>query len=204
MARNAREFFASRHDTIRAAGRMSDKKYKKYMKIKKFAEDGKISKKEAKKMKKKGYDQRDLDRYGQRMEASARSYDRSRSLGRDRGYSNAETYVRPLRISRGAGRTLDRAMVERYAGPRDEPKQRRRRRSEDSTPNGMSERAAAVPYDGIPGYDDYFDRFNPVQPTNMSVNQAPVTLRPPQQQLNGGLGQFNTSGLTVRSKLLNV
>ena len=60
------------------------------------------------------------------------------------------------------------------------------------------------PYGELPDPNAALAQFDPVTPTSYSVVQDPLTIgNPLKKKKQGGLNQFS-SGLTIKSKLLNI
>ena len=98
-------------DKLRLKG-MSKKKRKREKFFADITKDGKIKKKEAQELLKRGYSERDLQRYDAKAFERAQDAARNRQ-SRDRGYSSFNPTYSPLRISRGAGNVFGTGLNKR-------------------------------------------------------------------------------------------
>ena len=100
------------------------KKYKRRDRIRRYSEDGKISKKESKKLQKRGISQQEVQRtYDKDFKASRESFDRSGRPGEYKNLARRPQYD-PLIYSRGASSQFARG-IERDV----EPSRKKRRRA---------------------------------------------------------------------------
>lgn len=105
------KFMSIMRDKDRMKG-MSKKKRKREKFFADITKDGKIKKKEAKELLKRGYSERDLQRYDTKAFERAQDVAKNRQ-SRDRGYSSYDPSYSPLRISRGAGNVFDAGLNQR-------------------------------------------------------------------------------------------
>ena len=112
MSRFSQNKFMSIMSDKRRMKGMSKKKRKREKFFSKITRDGKVDKKEAKKLLKKGYSERDLQRYDTKAFGRAKDEARNRQ-SRDKGYSSYSPTYSPLLISRGAGNVFGAALNQR-------------------------------------------------------------------------------------------
>ena len=112
MSRFSQNKFMSIMSDKRRMKGMSKKKRKREKFFADITKDGKIKKKEAKELLKRGYSERDLQRYDTKAFERAKDAAKIRQ-SRDRGYSSYDPSYSPLRISRGAGNVFDAGLNQR-------------------------------------------------------------------------------------------
>jgi len=124
-------FMLSMREQQRLRG-MSKKDRKKEKLLRKITKDGKVSKREARKLQKKGLTERDLQRYDAKsFRRAQRDFDERGNRDRQRRPTAQGPSYSPLVISRGAGR--------RFGDPRPQQSSRPQQQTEaDPTPTGFT------------------------------------------------------------------
>jgi hypothetical protein len=112
MSRFSQNKFMSIMSDKRRMKGMSKKKRKREKFFADITKDGKIKKKEAQELLKRGYSERDLQRYDTKAFGRAQDAAKNRQ-SRDRGYSSYNPTYSPLLISRGAGNVFGAGMNQR-------------------------------------------------------------------------------------------
>ena len=125
--------------------RKNPKKYKRKQRIRRYTEDGKITKKEAKKLQKRGISEREVQRvYNQDFKTAQFSFNKRPAIVKQRSPGKKGPSYTPLTISRGAGRRFDKGR----------PTSSKKSKSKSSSYRSSSSRSKSRDRDYDSGYND--------------------------------------------------